>query len=222
MLQCVSEVDNKSFHFDSVATNSIDRVYFIGCRTSNVTMTDFDFKFLKKIDLISPNDITFYNNHLYVCDGTPMISHIVKLTPDLGLVSKFKVDAVPNQIKILNDVACVLTTNSSVYFYRMSRDDDYQLLYKYKDFGKFRCLYSINVFSKFYLSTYEGSSKKQVFYFFKNNGESYQRKEIEQPIFGKMSSFFEFDGKLFNNFYNSSDSDGDSSVDLMDFFRFDD
>jgi hypothetical protein len=217
LIQCVTQVDNKTFHFDSVTTNSIDRIYFIGCRTSHITMTDFNFNLIRRVNLMSPNDITFYNNHLYVCDGSPMVSYIVKLTADLALVSRFKMDTIPNQIKILNNIACILTTNSTIYFYDISKSDDFRLLYKYKDFGKFRCLYSIHSFSTFYLSTYDSNSQgKQIFYFFKNNGESYKRMEVEQPIYGKLSSFFEFDGKLFNNFYNSSESEASSELDFMD------
>jgi hypothetical protein len=149
-------------------TNNLDRIYM----TDNnlvVIVTDFDFNLIKSIGNRDPNPKQFYNhrsvyffdNSVYICDTRNQ--KIQKMTDDLELEAVYDLGFCPVQIKISNNLACVvpsiLDECESIYFFDLNSFD---LKFKYD--GHYGMIEVINSYF------YEFCDENRKIYCYDQNG----------------------------------------------------
>lgn len=126
----ITKINDMGFQSYSVSCNGIDRIYISDWAHDRIVMTDYSFNFIKSTIANSPYGISFYDNHLYVCE--PENKRIIKLDSDLQEISSYTLNDKPWQIKIINNIACVKHQNTSIRFYNL---ENFFLVHKFEGHG---------------------------------------------------------------------------------------
>ena len=80
----------------------------------------------------SYNGILFHNNELYLCDYTNSRIYILQL-PDLATKETLTISCQPKSIKIIKNIACVVSYESTLYFYDVA--NNFTLLKSFNNTG---------------------------------------------------------------------------------------
>ena len=168
LIKRIDEINGEDFEPMGIASNSKDRIIYI-CDFSNlrITMTDFDFNFIKSVSSFAAennefsfsSDICYKSDTLYICDY--LNSQIQVYSKDLDFLKSTKLDYKPWKIKASNSIICVMSSASSrgIYFYNLK---DFSFIRSYEH-GKGRISQIDSSFCEF-------NHETKIFYCFDENG----------------------------------------------------
>ncbi len=121
LIENITTINNSNIEPLSVATNNIDRIYICDINGNpRILMTDLEFKFMSQhydedniYELFF--NIVFHNEFLYACNFGERC--IVKFDSDLKLHTKYNMEIEPEQIAIINNLACIIPYRDNEFFY---------------------------------------------------------------------------------------------------------
>lgn len=128
-IKTIKKLNNKSFQPTYVDAYD-DRIYVSDCLTSQIIITDLEFKHIKSFGTVGnessnlnyPLGLQYYKDCLYVCDYYN--KRIQKLDKNYEFINSYKLDFKPWQIKITNDLACVrsdgIPNGPQISFYKIA------------------------------------------------------------------------------------------------------
>jgi hypothetical protein len=185
-----------SKHFDKAITNNADRIYLYCRGADTIEIRDLDLTF---VNCYTDNemlieDLEYHNDCLYVCGKYEQIH---KFTPNLVFIEAVKFNQNPFQIKILNNIACVLSSGHA-HFYDIETSS-FKPIYTYrsksgKEFGEI-----ITYNNNFYI-TERFNEMNQNIYSFRDNFKVCEIFRLENAIPFGVSKLFEFNGRLLSKF----------------------
>jgi hypothetical protein len=177
-------------------TNNLDKIY-ITDNNMVVIVTDLDLNLIKSIGTKDPNpkqfynhrSICFFNNSVYVCDTRNQ--KIQKMTDCLELEAVYPLEFCPVQIKISNNIACIvpsiLDECESIYFFDI---DSFNLKFKYE--GHYGMIELVNSYF------YEFCDENRKIYCYDQNGVLFDEIQtyFEQNHYDCFNAIAYFDEKL--------------------------
>ena len=161
-----------NFNCSYATTNDRNFIYLTNRVNNEVIKTDLDLNKLLSIgtkgslmnQFNCPEDIFYYNGKNYVCDH--FNKRIQVLNEDLSFHFSFKTESYPTQIRITNNICCVVAT-SFIYFYDL---ESFSLKIKYPvhGAGKMSLIFD--------------------FYFYKNFGEKFSIFNNTAELMGEINT----------------------------------
>jgi hypothetical protein len=133
LIRKITKINNEPFQSDGLAKDNNGNLFIVNDLKKTVDLLDSELRYIRSIHQPYDgyySDIFAHENRLYAC--VPALKRIDIITCGLETISEIRLDIVPYQLKILNQVACVLVNYSKIYFYNISK---FELISKFDGCG---------------------------------------------------------------------------------------
>ncbi len=134
LVKTIQTIDGKAISPSCITSNQLDRIFINDLNNETIMACDFDFKLVKQVgapgSLVNNFDnvsgLAYSKQYLYACDTYNQRIQCFNAL-DLSFVYSIQFDFEPEQLKIYNNMACILG-NSTLYFYDLN---GFNLIEKY-------------------------------------------------------------------------------------------